>query len=40
MVRDAGADGAFIGSQVMGLHGQSEALQQKVAEIRKVAHPQ
>lgn len=40
MVRDAGADGAFIGSQVMGLHGHSEALQQKVAEIRKVAHPQ
>lgn len=40
MVRDAGADGAFIGSQVMALHGDSEALQAKVREIRKVAHPE
>lgn len=38
MVRDAGADGAFIGSQVMALHHDSNALQAKVRELRKIAH--
>lgn len=36
MVKDAGADGAFIGTQVLILHGQSETLVQKVKELKDV----
>lgn len=36
MVKEAGADGAFIGTQVLLLHGESEKLVQKVKELKSV----
>jgi tryptophan synthase alpha chain len=36
MVKEAGADGAFIGTQVLLLHGQSEKLVNKVKELKAV----
>lgn len=36
MVKEAGADGAFIGTQVLLLHGQHEKLVQKVKELKAV----
>lgn len=36
MVKEAGADGAFIGTQVLLLHGQSDKLVQKVKELKAV----
>jgi len=36
MVKEAGADGAFIGTQVLLLHGKSEALRTKVKELKAV----
>lgn len=36
MVKEAGADGAFIGTQVLLLHGQSEALIQKVKDLKRI----
>lgn len=36
MVKEAGADGAFIGQQVLTLHGQHDQLVQKVRELKAV----
>ena len=36
MVKEAGADGAFIGTQVLLLHGKHEELIQKVKELKAV----
>ncbi len=36
MVKEAGAGGAFIGTQVLLLHGQSEALIQKVKDLKRI----
>jgi len=36
MVKEAGADGAFIGTQVLLLHGKSEELRNKVKELKAV----
>ncbi|MCH3976828.1 MAG: tryptophan synthase subunit alpha [Bacilli bacterium] len=40
MVRDAGADGVFIGTQVMNLHGQPDKLIAKVKELKAIASGQ